>query len=110
LRPGGVMLVTNRVGLEARLMPGRALPRMEFEGLLWQLGLVEVHTQPWQAYYDLVWARKPGERAPGSPGAFVDLLRCLRCGCRGLRESGKGIACPGCGAWWPWEEGILRLM
>lgn len=110
LRPGGVMLVTNRVGLEARFMPGRALPRGEFEGLLRRLGLVEVHTQPWQEYYDLIWARKPGERAPGSSGAFVDLLRCLRCGCRKLRESGGGVACPGCGAWWPWEGGILRMM
>lgn len=109
LRPGGVVLVTNRVGFDARFMPGRVLRSADFEALLRQLGLVGIQTRPWQVYYDLIWARKPGTRTAGSSRAFVDLLRCLRCGCRALRESAEGISCPGCGAWWAWEEGILRI-
>lgn len=109
LRPGGVMLVTNRVGIEAHFMPGRAPRPAEFEALLRQLGLTAVRTQAWQECYDLIWACKPGERSPGGSRVFVDLLRCLRCGCRTLRESAQGIACPGCVAFWPWEGGILRM-
>lgn len=110
LRPGGVMLVTNRVGLEARFMPGRAPRPVKFEALLRRLGLTGVRTQPWQECYDLVWARKPGEFSTGGPRAFVDLLRCLFCGCRALRESTDHVVCPGCGAWWLLEDGILRMM
>jgi ubiquinone/menaquinone biosynthesis C-methylase UbiE len=110
LRSGGVMLVTNRVGLEARFMPGRALPRQEFEALLRGLGLIAVRTQIWQEYYDLVWARKPGEQSAAGARRFTDLMRCEDCGCRTLRESEGAVSCPGCGTRWPWEDGILRMM
>ncbi len=110
LRPGGVMLVTNRVGFDARLMPGRAWPQREFEGLLRSLGLIAVRTQLWQEHYDLVWARKPGEWSGAWVRRFADLMRCERCGCRTLGEAEEAVVCPGCGARWPWEDGILRMM
>ena len=59
LRPGGWLMLTNRIGWEARLMPGKAERPAAFERRLEALGLIEVDTKPWQTYYDLVWARKP---------------------------------------------------
>ncbi len=58
LRPGGWLLITNRVGWEARLMPGHTWSRAEFIALLRQVSLTDISVRPWQVYYDLVWARK----------------------------------------------------
>jgi len=59
LRPGGVLLVSNRVGLEAWLFPGRHCRRGRMEALLAQEGLAEINSQRWQVDYDLIWAVKP---------------------------------------------------
>lgn len=58
LRPGGVLLVSNRVGLDALWYPGRHCGRGRLEALLAGLGLEHVETERWQVYYDLVWARR----------------------------------------------------
>jgi ubiquinone/menaquinone biosynthesis C-methylase UbiE len=58
LRPGGVLLVTNRIGRDARLMPGKTFSRPAFQQLLEALPLTEVEVHPWQVEYDLAWARK----------------------------------------------------
>ncbi len=70
LRPGGFLLVTNRVGAEASLLPGRAFPRPRFEAELARLGLVGIEVYRWQVSYDLAEARKGpgvGGRTPGGP-------------------------------------------
>ena len=59
VRPGGWILVTNRIGTDALLMPGKVDAPARLEQRLRELGLVEVRTQPWQSFYALVWARKP---------------------------------------------------
>jgi ubiquinone/menaquinone biosynthesis C-methylase UbiE len=59
LRPGGWLLVTNRVGWEAPLILGKTFPRKDFPDLLRSLGMVEVEDFRWQKTYDLTWARKP---------------------------------------------------
>ena len=46
LAPGGVLLVTNRVGTEARFLPGRALARPHFQALMEALPLREVEVRP----------------------------------------------------------------
>ncbi|MEP7356267.1 MAG: class I SAM-dependent methyltransferase [Anaerolineales bacterium] len=58
LRPGGLLLTTNRIGRDAWLMPGKTFPRPAFERLLAQLPLYNIQIEPWQVEYDLVWARK----------------------------------------------------
>lgn len=58
LRPGGWLLVTNRVGWEAQLMPGHTWSRAELVSILHQLPLTDISVRPWQSYYDLVWAKK----------------------------------------------------
>jgi ubiquinone/menaquinone biosynthesis C-methylase UbiE len=58
LRPGGWLLVTNRVGWEARLMPGRTWSRAEFVSVLRELPITDISVRIWQTCYDLAWARK----------------------------------------------------
>jgi SAM-dependent methyltransferase len=59
LRPGGLLVLSNRVGFEARLFPGRLRGRGRLERHLGEIGLQDVRMQRWQVHYDLVWARKP---------------------------------------------------
>jgi len=58
LRPGGWLLITNRIGWEARLMPGRTWSRAQLVSTLRQLPLTDISVRPWQSYYELIWARK----------------------------------------------------
>ena len=48
LKPEGVLLTTNRVGLEARLMPGKSWSRQRLEAMLTKAGLVEVVVRIWE--------------------------------------------------------------
>jgi ubiquinone/menaquinone biosynthesis C-methylase UbiE len=59
LRPGGWLLVTNRVSRDARWILGRTVPRDKFAPFLEAAGLNDIEVLPWQVDYDLAWARKP---------------------------------------------------
>ncbi|MBC7237251.1 MAG: methyltransferase domain-containing protein [Chloroflexi bacterium] len=59
LKPGGVLWLSNRVGWEARLFPGRLAGRGRLEVRLREMGLRDIDTKRWQIHYDLVHARKP---------------------------------------------------
>ena len=59
LRPGGWLLVTNRVGWEAPLILGKTYRRQHFPEILRGMGLGDVEDFRWQKNYDLIWARKP---------------------------------------------------
>jgi len=63
LKPGGVLLMTNRVGWQAYCFPGRIARRGTLERACARQGFVGVETQLWQVDYDLVWARKPMPRS-----------------------------------------------
>ncbi len=58
LRPGGLLLVSNRIGWEATLLPGRAYSRAQLQTLLDSLPLTVLKITSWQESYELVWARK----------------------------------------------------
>lgn len=79
LRPGGLFLTTNRIGTDAKLMPGRTYSAQEIEARLQKLSLEMVQVRPWQEDYDLVWAVKPGVCTPQPPSHIEDILRCPRC-------------------------------
>jgi SAM-dependent methyltransferase len=59
LRPGGWLLISNRIGWQAPLILGRTVGRRRFPGFLSGLGFTEVELVPWQVDYDMAWARKP---------------------------------------------------
>lgn len=54
----GWLLFTQRIGWEARLMPGKTWSRPALARLLQQLPLGYFTIQPWQDIYNLVWAQK----------------------------------------------------
>jgi SAM-dependent methyltransferase len=61
LIPGGWLLVTNRVGWQARWILGKTIPRSGVRAQMARLGLTDVEMAFWQVDYDLVWARKVGK-------------------------------------------------
>lgn len=60
LRPGGVLVLTNRIG-RARWFPGRTYSDDALIDLLcgYPLSRIEIHT--WNTFYDQVWVRKAGD-------------------------------------------------
>ena len=60
LRPGGWLLVTNRVGKEARWIFGKTFTRERFPEILGGVGFDNVDVFRWQVTYDLAWAQKKG--------------------------------------------------
>ncbi len=69
LKPGGLALISNRVGPEARFFPGRMSNRGRLEEALSRMGMIDIVTERWQVHYDLVWARKPASGTPLEPAS-----------------------------------------
>jgi ubiquinone/menaquinone biosynthesis C-methylase UbiE len=110
LAPGGVLFVTNRVGHEARLLPGRAIPRPEFERVLAGQPLSDYRVQRWQVNYDQAIARKAGQRVVGGRQGtdLASLLRCPACG-GSVGRGGMAYSCQDCRATYPIREGMVLL-
>jgi SAM-dependent methyltransferase len=111
LAPGGVLCLTNRVGWEARLLPGRAMARPEFEEVLMANCLLDIRVRSWQTDYDLALARMGGQRQAGDRQGreLTSLLRCPACGAA-LERRVASLACTSCGQAYPIQEGVLNLV
>jgi ubiquinone/menaquinone biosynthesis C-methylase UbiE len=72
LKPGGVLLVSNRVGPDARWLPGRLCGRGRLERALAEAGFAEIDSQRWQFHYDLIWADKPVATATNPLRAHIE--------------------------------------
>jgi ubiquinone/menaquinone biosynthesis C-methylase UbiE len=59
LRPGGVLLLTNRIG-RARWFPGRTYDDDGIVQLLVRYPLLRIEIHSWNTFYDQVWVRKFG--------------------------------------------------
>jgi ubiquinone/menaquinone biosynthesis C-methylase UbiE len=110
LRPGGTMLLSNRIGWDALLMPGRAFSKERLRNLLGDLGLDSVQIVEWQSYYDLIWARREGVLAPREGRwELEDVLRCPSCGESCLSKQSATYVCGSCGAGYRVKQGIVCL-
>jgi ubiquinone/menaquinone biosynthesis C-methylase UbiE len=110
LRPGGVLLTTNRVGRDAKLLPGRAFPRQEFKDTLRRFPLEDIKVQVWQMDYDLVWAIKTGKPRGGGVRPLPEILRCPTCTGR-LKRATDGFHCPSCHCLYPIaEDGVIEMV
>ncbi|MEZ4767054.1 MAG: class I SAM-dependent methyltransferase [Caldilineales bacterium] len=97
-RPGGLLVLTNRVGWQARLFPGRRFNREQLADLLRRLGCSYVSITAWQVDYDRVLAVKGGGSAEQPPLGWQGLLRCDRCGQTDWIEQDALLGCQYCGA------------
>ncbi len=57
-RPGGQLVVSNRIGLDALILPGRTRPTPALVERLRGLGFIELRAATWLIDYDLVFATK----------------------------------------------------
>jgi ubiquinone/menaquinone biosynthesis C-methylase UbiE len=110
LRPGGVALLTNRVGPWRKFLTGHTQSPPAFEALLSSLGLEQIQTQTWQEEYDLVWAAKPGRSSGGDTRPLPDILRCPRCN-GNLSPGAKSLACAACRQTYSVAaDGVIEMM
>jgi len=112
LKPGGLLLVTNRTGSGRRLMPGKTYRQDQFETLLQSLQQTDITTQVWQYDYDLVWSLKSGLAEDRSDGQLnpIDLLRCPACHAQ-LDRTGDALTCRSCGRLYPiGRDGVIELL
>jgi ubiquinone/menaquinone biosynthesis C-methylase UbiE len=57
-RDSGWLLTTQRIGWEARLMPGKTWRQKQFEEILAEYPLRYIDIRPWEDIYNQVWAQK----------------------------------------------------
>lgn len=109
LRPGGVLLLTNRVGSDAKWLPGRAFPPDAFEEMLRDLPLEQVKTRSWQVDYNLIWAVRTGQPKGGGIQPLERILRCPVCESR-LERRLDAFHCTGCPRTYPVaDDGIIEM-
>ncbi len=98
VRPGGLLVVTNRRGRDARLMPGHTWSDAQLERLLRALGMVCVKVALWQMDYSLAWAWKAGHSAVRGARPLEEVWCCPRCGALELVAVRDGWRCLACEA------------
>ncbi|MDM8527537.1 methyltransferase domain-containing protein [Anaerolineales bacterium HSG24] len=54
----GWLFTSNRIGWEARLMPGKTWSTEQLRAILEKLPLRYIDITPWESIYDMVWAQK----------------------------------------------------
>lgn len=108
LRPGCVLLTTQRKGFDACMMPGKVFTPGQMMDLLERLGIIDVHILAWQVDYDLVWGRRDGSAAAGARAA-LEVLQCPRCDAPTFAEDNQVIRCEQCSALYPIRDGIIEL-
>ena len=111
LRVGGLLLITNRIGWEAYLLPGRAYGPGQLKRLLVSLPLTAIEIKPWQTTYDLVWARKVGaiKGRRREEKNLEKILHCAHCMAPSLVEKGTSLTCPLCRRIYPIEDDVVCL-
>lgn len=109
LRPGGVLLVTNRVGPDAKFLPGRVFSRDRFEQVLRTFPLESIRVQTWQEDYDLAWAIKSGAPRGGGVRLLPEILRCPACKGR-LERQANAFRCLPCRRLYPVaRDGVIEM-
>lgn len=110
LRPGGLLVLTNRQGRDAHLMPGRTFAHAHLDRLLRdEMGMAAVEIQPWQVDYRIVWAVKAGRSPVAGPLSLGEIWRCPGCGAVEMIQVERGWRCLMCEARVPTgEDGVIE--
>ncbi len=109
LRPGGLLLTTNRIN--TRVMPGKTWTDEQMEALLVTLGMERIVIEYWQVDYNRVWAYKQGTSMPTLKRPLAEVLLCPRCQQALLVENNGAWHCPKCGFDSPaTADGVIELV
>ena len=109
LRPGGLLLVTNRIN--TRLMPGKTRPAEQMQALIESMGVENVVIDYWQVDYDRVFGHKAGDSARTGARPLAEVLLCPRCKQALLIEHEAIWTCPSCGLRAPvGSDGVIELL
>lgn len=96
-RPGGLLLLTNRCGLDAKLMPRKTWSiDQAYDIYEHEFGLQEVAITSWQLDYDMVWAIKAGESDPKRAKALEEVWQCPRCQRQAMQRHDSAYQCTAC--------------
>ncbi len=110
LRPGGVLLTSNRIGPWARWMPGHTMRTEALAQVLTGLGFEHVTRQAWQVEYDLVWARRGGEGFTSRGRLLPHILICPHCEQKLVRAA-DAWRCEMCARAYPISaDGVIEMM
>ena len=108
LRPGGVLLITNRIS--TRLMPGKTWSSEELRDFLRTLGIENPVFEVWQADYDQVWGLKSGDSPFTGARPLGEVLRCPRCKASLMIQQGQTWVCEHChGTARIGQDGVVEL-
>ncbi len=94
LRPGGVLLTSQRVN--TKLMPGKTWTSGQLQEVLSISGIVESKAQIWQVDYRKVWGRKDGISQVVGTHPLEQILYCPKCGHEFMRQVGSKWLCEDC--------------
>lgn len=108
-RPGGLLVLTNRIAWQSRLFPGRRFSREQLSEILRQGGCSYVSITPWQVDYDRVLAVKDGGAAGPVPLEWRSIVRCSRCGQSAWLQQATTLCCSACGAEIVESDGIWQF-
>ena len=74
LRPGGLLLTTNRIA--TRLMPGKTFSNEDLAAMLAEHGIEDVIMEAWQVDYHRVWGMKAGDSPATGARPLAEVLHC----------------------------------
>jgi SAM-dependent methyltransferase len=72
LRPGGLLLTTNRIA--TRLMPGKTFSNEDLAAMLAEHGIEDVIMEAWQVDYHRVWGMKAGDSPATGARRLAEVL------------------------------------
>lgn len=108
LRPGGLLLITNRIN--TRWMPGKTWSKERLAELLASTDIVEADVEAWQHDYHKVWAIKDGDAQPTGARPLVEVLRCPCCPEQAMIERDGAWVCEECeGKAMVAADGVIEL-
>ncbi len=108
LRPGGLLLVTNRIN--TRLMPGKTQSGEQIAKILESFGMENVVVDYWQVDYDRVWGRKQGSSSVTGARPLAEVLCCPRCQQLLIEETGVWRCPEGHFAAPVGDDGVIELL
>jgi ubiquinone/menaquinone biosynthesis C-methylase UbiE len=109
LKPGGMLLVSNRIAQGRWQMPGKTFSKKSFEALIEALGQQDITTQIWQIDYDLVWSLKPDGVDHARLVDVLNTLHCPTCHAKFQREE-RALQCANGHRFMIAEDGVIELL